>query len=660
MNRSERLVVDVAKLWAPPKELSVSQWADKNFYLSPEYAAEHGRWLTLPFQREPLDATGDPRIWQTVIKSCTQLLKTTVIQISTAYEIDQDPGPILIIQPRDADAKSFSKERIAPMLRDVPCLAAKVSDSKAKKSDNTIEEKWFKGGLLAITSAGSPGNLARRAIRSLKCDEENKWVLSSGAEGKPFSLALKRTATFRHRRRVIRCCSPTAQGDAIDLAYQDSDRREFYVPCPACGHKQSMMLKFRSQVRWTKVAEDGKTPLSREEQARTARYHCENPDCDAQWDDAARLGAVEQGEWLAHAQFNGIAGFWISELYSPWKQLGEIVLDYLMKKDNPEDLKTFINTSLAENWIEPGETLEWERLVERREDYAVSIVPKGGLFLTIGVDVQREEGGRLECEIVAWGENRESWSVDYRVIYGDPAQSEVWNRLEELLHETFPHESGGELGIERMFVDSGDGTTTREVYEWVQKQPRPRVWAIKGDRRGDQPVSGPRATELNNQGKKTKYGTLLRIVNVDYFKAGFYADLRKRKPTDEEIENGLAFPQGFCHFPKDGVYGDEHFRQICNEQLVTHRGKNGRTKTEWRQLPGRNEALDARIYAMAGAWDFGVHKFQPRHWEMLSIKLAESALRLASPKAETPKPAELIRPAPAGDSWIPQRSWFNR
>lgn len=628
MTQAQKLLTAAVKRWKPPKQLSVADWADQHFYLSSEYAAEAGRWSTISFQREPLNTVSDPSVWQTVIRSCTQLLKTTVIQIGTAYCIDQDPGPILIIQPRDADAKAFSKERISPMLRDVPCLRGKVSDSKAKKSSNTIEEKWFKGGLLACTSAGSPGNLARRAIRFLFCDEEDKWVASSGSEGKPFSLALKRTATFRHRKKAIRCCSPTVAGSSIDVAYEQSDRREYYVPCPECGHKQSMMLKFRSQVRWDR------TLATREEQARTARYHCES--CDAGWDDVARRGAVELGEWRAHAPFAGIAGFWISELYSPWKSLGEIVLDYLMKKETAEDLKTFVNTSLAENWAEPGEVLEWRTLLDRRESFAVGTVPAGGLFLTASVDVQREDGGRLECRVNAYGENRERWAVDYRIFHGDPNDLDSplspWRGVEAMLVDTWPNEAGAELAIERMFVDSGDGAVTASVYAWVQKQPRPRVWAIKGDRRSDQPVGPPKTVETTTAGRKLKFGLVFKIVKSDFFKAAFYADLKRRPPTEEERAQGMDYPQGYFHIPLDPIFGDEHCKQICSEQLVTRRNKSGRTVTEWEQTRPRNEALDTAAYCDAAAWDFGANRFQPRHWEMLRQKVKDLT---PAPSAET-------------------------
>jgi phage terminase large subunit GpA-like protein len=236
MNSAERLLAKVCTACLrPDPELTVSQWADLYRYLSPESAAEHGKWVTLPFQREPLDAMGEKKTYRVVIKSATQMLKTETILNGIGYFAHQDPGPMLVLQPRDGDAKAFSKERISPMIRDTPALRGIFSDLKSRISNNTIEEKLFRGGMLALTSAGSPGNLARRAIRFLFCDEIDKYPPGAGAEGNPISLARKRLATFRHRRKEILTCSPTLAGSEIDRAYEGSDKREYYVPCPACG-----------------------------------------------------------------------------------------------------------------------------------------------------------------------------------------------------------------------------------------------------------------------------------------------------------------------------------------------------------------------------------------------------------------------------------------
>jgi phage terminase large subunit GpA-like protein len=608
MNAPGKLIARVkAACLRPPPELTVSQWADRYRFLSSESAAEHGKWTTLPFQRGPFDAISDGRVYRVVIKSATQMFKTEAILNSIGYFAHQDPGPILVLQPRDADAKAFSKERIARMIRDTPALRTIFAESKSRASSNTIEEKLFAGGMLAITSSGSPGNLARRAIRFLFCDEVDKYPATAGPEGNPISLARKRLATFRHRRKEILTCSPTVAGSEIDRAYEASDKREYYVPCPVCGCMQSMMLKFRTQVRWDESLS------SREEQAESARYHCE--ECDAPWNDAQQWIAVERGEWRAHAPFRGIAGFWISELYSPWKRLSEIVLDFLTKQGNSEDLKTFIQTSLAENWLDKGEAPEWEMLLGRCEAYQPGTVPKGGLFLTAGVDVQRD---RLEVEVVAWGRQRESWSVDYQIFEGKTSEKDVWKQLEAFCAKTYSAPSGAELPISRMFVDSGDGTTTNDVYNWVRVRPATQVVAIKGTDKGILPVSQPSPVEVTIGGQKIKRGLRIRTINVSFFKAELYADLKKGPPTEEERAQGWQYPPGYCHFPSGANYGDEHFKQRCAEQLVAHfNRRSGRTKTEWQQTRARNEALDCRVYARAAAWDLGMDRMQDKHWKVL-------------------------------------------
>ncbi len=619
------LAKEVCKLWAPPPDLTVSEWADTYRYLSSESSAEHGKWRTRSFQRGPMDAVSDRRIRRVVVKSATQMLKTEVILNSLGYFAHLEPGPILVLQPRDADAKTFSKERIAPMIRDTPVLKPIFARAKSRSSDNTIEEKLFKGGMLAIASAGVAGNLARRAIRFLFCDEVDLYPPSASEKGNPISLAQKRLATFRHRSKEILTCSPTVAGSEIDRAYEASDRREYFVPCPKCGLYQSMMLKFWKQVRW-----DASLP-TREEQARSARYHCEG--CAEPWNDAARRKAIEHGEWRAQAGANGIAGFWISELYSPWKQLSEIVLDFLTKKDNAEDLKTFVNTSLAENWVEQGEAPEWEILLSRREEYVPGTVPAGGLFLTAGVDVQRD---RLEVEVVAWGRGRESWSVDYQIFEGKTSETTVWKKLEEYRASTFTTTKGAEIPIARMFVDSGDGTTTNDVYNWVRTQPAGQVIAIKGVDKGILPVSQPSPVDITISGKKIKGGLKIRTVVGPFFKAELYAALKSRPPTAEELAQGWTYPPGYCHFPSGQNYGDEHFKQLCAEQLVTHiNRRTKRAKPEWQQTRARNEALDCRVYARAAAWDRGLDRMQAKHWEQF-----EQQLGMASP----PKPAA---PAPA-------------
>ena len=636
MTPAEDLICEIARLWAPPKKLTVSQWADLYRHLSPESAAKPGKWVTHPFQREPMDAISDSRVSRVVIKSATQMLKTSVLENAAGYFAHQDPGPVMVIQPGDQDAKDFSKEKLAPMIRDSPVLKAIFSESKSRHSDSTITQKHFAGGLLVIVGAGSARNLARRSIRVLLADEIDKY--KSTQEGNPLALARKRLATFRHRAKEVNTCSPTVEGSEIDKAYASSDKREYYVPCPHCGVYQSMMGRW-DHVRWDSLA--GLTLLER---AQTAAYYCDA--CDRPWTDLERWSAVENGQWRAHAPFAGIAGFWISELYSPWKHLWEIVLDFLQKKDDSEDLRTFVNTSLAENWKEKGDAPPDELLYERarREKYTRGIVPKGGLFLTCGVDVQKTY---LQYEVVAWGRNQESWSIDYQILDGSPSAPAVWEKLRNLLGEQFPHESGSMLPIAKMAVDTGH--ETNNVYQWVRSTGGQAI-AVDGRQGGSVAVAHPSLVDVTVSGRKISNGLKLWPVATSMLKAELYGRLNLKPPTEEELAAGSPYPAGYCHFP---AYDAEFFKQLTAEQLITRYVK-GYTKLEWQKTRPRNEALDCRVYARAAAYVVGLDRMSSANWEQLELDLKnsdEAAAEVAS--------AQVVRQR---GSWFGRGTgnWFGR
>lgn len=633
--------LSLAALFAPPEKITVSEWADENRVLTRESSAQTGQWKTRPYQRGPMDAFTDSKVHTIVLMVARQTLKTEVINNCIGFAIDRDPGPILVVQFRDTDCMKWSKIRLTPMLRATPCLRDKVSTEKSRSGNNTVEYKAFPGGHLSVVASASPGNLAALPIRYLFCDEIDKYPASAGASGDPISLAQGRQEEFWNRKTVLACTPTIANFSRIEKAWLESDQQEYEIRCPLCGAYQV--------PRWAQVKfGEG---VSRRQRAEGARYHC--AECDGALDDAARWRASFAGRYRATAEFNGVAGFRVNGLARIGTKLSELVDQWLKSEGHLEARKTFINEQLAETWQEPGEQLEWRVLSDRREPYAIGVVPAGGRFLTAGVDVQREDGGRLEVEVVAFGENRETWSVANRTFYGDPTQPEVWKKLETFRSEAFPHELGGELPIERMFVDSGDGTVTPFVYDWVQRQPRPQVWAIKGDRRSEQPVGPPKAAESTLRGRKRDHGIVFRLVNVDFFKAQLYADLKKRGPTDEERAKGMGYPQGYCHFPIGEEYSDEYFKQVCSEQLVRRKNRKGRVVAEWEPTRTRNEGLDKRIYAMAGAWDYGAHRFQEKHWRMMKAKASTKPMAEENPAPPAPRPR---------NDWFGGRTenWFRR
>lgn len=543
----------------PPPRLTVSQWADTHRQLSSESSAEAGKWSTsrAEYQRGMMDAVSDPDIETVVLMTAAQIGKTELINNVVGFHVHQDPAPMLVVQPTLEMAQTWSKDRLAPAIRDTPVLSAKIGDPRARDSGNTTLHKVFSGGHVTACGANSPSSLASRPCRVILCDEVDRYPLSAGTEGDPVALARKRSATFWNRK-IILVSTPTEKGASrIESAYGESDQRKYFVPCPDCGEHQE--LKW-SNVRWT----DSKPS--------TAEYTCEC--CGSCWNDAKRFQSIRYGEWRKTAEGDGkTAGFHLSALYSPWTPLEDIVRDFLASKRDPMRLKTWINTTLGETYEEQGERIDEYDLFERREDWPDDL-PEGAVVLTAGVDVQDD---RLAYEIMATGSGQETWSIQYNEIYGDPSSAELWQRLDEVLAQKFVHPKRGEMIIRSTCIDSG-GHYTQQVYNYVKRRAGKRVFAIKGIGGEGKPIIGK--PSKNNIGKINLFP-----VGTDTAKELIFARL---KITDEG--------PGYCHFSI--THSEEYFRMLTSEKKVTRYHK-GRPKREWVKVRQRNEALDCRVYAMA-------------------------------------------------------------
>jgi len=508
--------------------------------------------------RGVMDAVCEPGVREVVVMTSAQVGKTEALLNVIGYHVHQEPSPILVLLPTLDIGEAFSKDRLAPMLRDTPALRGKVRDARSRDSGNTLLHKTFPGGHVTIAGANSPASLASRPIRVVLADEVDRYPVSAGAEGDPLSLAQKRAQRFWNRR-FMSVSTPTVKGRSrIEMAFEASDRRYFMVPCPDCGHRQRLVW---AQVHW---------PEGRPE---AAEYACET--CGSSWSDAVRWAAVRRGEWAGTAPFTGVAGFHLSELYGPGSRLGEIAEAFLKAKRSPETLKAWVNTSLGETWEDQAERVDGHMLSARVEDWG-DLAPAGVLLLTCGVDVQDT---RVEVELVGWGVGEESWSLDYAILYGDPSAPEIWQQLDDYLLQRIETEDGRSLAVQAACVDSG-GHHTQAVYRFCRERFRRRVFAIKG-MAGPGRLVWPKRASLNNSGRVPLF-----LIGVDAAKDAVYARWRVDQPGP-----------GYAHIPLGRE--PQWFEQATAEQVATKFVRGFPTRV-WELPPGkRNEGLDCRVYAYA-------------------------------------------------------------
>lgn len=587
---------------APPPDMTVSEWADEHRRLSVEASAMPGRYRTeqTEYMREPMDMVGDPRVKRITFMSSAQVAKSTFIENVIGYFIHNDPCPILHVSPTIESCEMFSKERLAPMLRDSPALRGLVKDARSRDSENTIRNKKFPGGILALVGANSPAGLASRPIRVVLCDEVDRFERSAGTEGDPINLAVKRTTTFWNRVLIF-VSTPGNKGESrIEDEYGRGDMRQRWCPCAECGATQ--VLKW-SQVKWM----DG-DPY-------TAIYECEH--CGAAWNDTARNIAVKAGDWVPQRPFNGNVSYHLSQIYSPFAPLADGVRDFLDAKGNPELMKTWVNTFLGEAWEEAGKRLEWSDVMDNRAEFDTP-VPEEVTLLTGAIDVQDD---RFEIEVVGWGDDYRSWSIDYHVIYGDPSSPDVWHQLRTYLNQSHMHPLFGEIPVRMWCIDSG-GHYTTAVYDFSVTMPR--VMPIKG-------VGGTGRAMVGRPSKNNLRGIPVFPLGVDTIKEIVSARLRSKR--------GEA---GFCEFPHDRQ--QEYFMGLTAEELRTTYVKSVR-KMVWHKIRTRNEPFDLRVYATAAL-------------EMLSVDL--NAQRRAALREKYRRDIEVLMPRAKPRPQKPRNNWVDR
>lgn len=556
--KTSNLFKKLVQTVSPPEALTVSEWADSHRYLSIEASAEPGKWRTdrAPYQREIMDSISDREVEVAVIMSSAQVGKSEIILNILGYHIDHDPCPILLIQPTVDNAKDFSKERIAPMIRDTPNLRSKIKEAKSRDSGNTIQNKAYPGGSMSLKGANSPKGLASKPIRVLLCDEVDRYPVSAGAEGDPIALAEKRTKTFWNSKKIY-VSTPTDDGvSRIQKEYEDSTKEQWCLPCPCCGKYQPLAW---GQIDFETVSMQCK--------------FCDELCTEYEWKSGT-------GKWIAqNPERKTKRGFHLNAMASPWERWEKIIEEFkTAKKMGKESLKTWVNTFLGEVWTDDeGETVDYELLMRRREAYNAQ-VPDEVLILTAGVDVQDD---RLECEVVGWGLDKESWGIEYKVFHGVPNQKHVWEALDSFLESSFYYAEGNYLRIMSTCIDTG-GHFTTETYDFLKPRELRRIYGIKGYGGSGKPLIGKAS---RNNVKKA----ILFPLGVDAGKERIYSNLAI---TDEG--------PGFCHFPIESEkgYTQEYLKSLCSEKKVT-RYQKGIVSYTWVKRHARNEGLDLRNYAQA-------------------------------------------------------------
>jgi len=615
--------------------------------------------MRTPWVRGMQAALDDPRVHKVVDMKASQTAWTEGVLINYLLKrIDIDPCGIIGMFAKTGAADEFVDEKFAPAVIATPRMHSKIDVTTTRKAGNKKLFKKFSGGFLKLVGSNSPSSVKSTSAQVIFVEEPDDANTNVKGQGDTIKLLEDRKKTFSDGLMIYGGTPTIKELSAIEDAYKSSDQRKYFIPCHDCG--DSHVLDWEN-VKWEQNSET-KHEIYGHARPETGFYAC--PHCGSVWDDDQKNDNVQKAEttpgagWQATAEFRGVAGFGhISELYAPFDgsrfiRLVERYLEARKKFDAGDDTDyiTFVNTCLGLPYEYESDAPEVEDLAKRAEDYPELLVPNGGLILTVGIDVQHD---RFAVIIRVWGRGEESWLVYWGEVFGTVTdqKNDVWHELEQLVFSAKQHENGFEIMPSAVSIDSSDGKTSDQVYNWVRlmqkKYAHVHVMAIKGESNNpDKEIySTPKASvDPRSPTKAARYGLRIYMVGTNKGK-----DL-----ISTRLQLTGAGPGRFHYYQE---VRSDYYDQLTSE--VKAPSRRMRNKLIWQLRSGkRNEALDCEDYALHAARSQKTHTLTPKQWDALELKLKQTDLftqpqlvqqESKNTEEEIPKTVTIIE---ANDPWL--------
>lgn len=602
---------------SPPQPYSV--WAEKHFDMDEESSHRRGLWESWPFQIGWMDAFSNDDIFEVDVEKAKRVGYTKTVVGFCEYNASHRRRKLAVWQPTDDDRDSFVKSEVQPAF-DI-CKAIDPV-RRANRDDDTIKFKRFRGSVQHYLGAKAARNFRRITVAVSILDEvdamdpvvEKTIDPYTGAvgrlEGAPFPKVILGT-TPRHKltshiRRRVECA------DAV-MRYE--------IPCPHCGIMHPLLWGGADVAHGFKW--DNGNPAS-------VRHIC--PHCRESITQADYLAIWRQGMWISrcgHYTYNHLQKRWCDgngqtiraprhvafvnawTAYSPQRAWSDIVREFLearktQKAGDSGPMQGFKNETLADVWEEEFEHTDASVLRARaKTDLALplQIVPVGACKVVMGIDTQADR-----WEMVAWaiGRGLEMWPIDYRVIYGNPADQQEWfDKLDPVINTLYKHLNGHDIPVAATGIDTGGSNWTHQAYNYCRARAHMKVYATKGDPALGLPIKmKPSWVDVNAGGRTLKRGIKLWRICVDTAKDLLHGRLDQIK---------LAGP-GYVHL--NAQLPEQWFDQLTAEHRIRVRAAHGWAE-RWVCPNGhRNEVLDCTVIAMFLCEVLGLHNTPDSTWSL--------------------------------------------
>lgn len=600
----------------PGTRLPVDEWAEKYLDLSPRVTRYSGRVRIdrTPYMRGPLRAYTQGKLRRHVFIWAPQVGKTLMLQIIMGYDVDNNPGPMMIVYPDRNTAKRRSRKHLLPLIRDSAVLNRHTT---GRPDDLQLFEYALDRMTINVAWAGSPSMMAGESIRHLRRDEFAKYKHNDKDEAHPMELSKRRVAAYSPGETIVDATTPGLVGKYGDKDLKEGTWHEYWVPCPHCGkpdqvqHIQDPVLDvaeaelvgIRDQLtaagfqvlEWDNITWD-KKQKSTEAMAATAHYVC--PQCQGRVEHHQVHAMTLLGKWVPRyadrAHYSWHLPSWYRDMAE--STFSAVVERWLKALGDPTKIQDCLNGDRAIGYEEQGvQKTESEIRKNCCRGYALRTVPFTPVFLFMTADLRAPE---IHFVVRAWTYDETSGQVIYGVLprlkawrEGDIPTGESLAVLDKLLERTYKAVDGHEYPITLTGIDSGFNTD--EVYAYCRT--RGNCVAMKSEEGMTQILkfSKPEIEPISKAPRPDS-------CNLVSWNHTYFADV-----LDGRMGVGEGLP-GEWMLPND--IGDDLLVHLIAEKKKQITSRWGRGRTAWVTVNKRNHWLDcerqqfvlARLLDLAG------------------------------------------------------------
>lgn len=588
-------------------------WAEKNIFIIKSSKPGMYQNRNNPPLAGLLDILDRPNVRRFVMRKAVQTGGSLVVHIFMLRRKTQNSNTTMLVMADREKMKNVSKTRLLPMMKKSPGIQPLISDNPDDTSQLLVQ--YRNGATLLMAWAGSESAVSSDPCEDVIVDEVDKYKNLINLEE-----IKDRTTTYDRTSKSALLSTPSGLEDPITVELHDCDVIcDCHVKCPDCGTVQTMTwdrITYPRRDEKVESEEERKKLANKIEREKLARYQCIG--CESEWDDYKRNKALENYEWIPREGSLDDAisvGVQYPSWVSTFKSLSKPVARWLRAQGYPDRIKKWFNNEMGEPHEEEttGEMVLEDVIYERRYQYypdgAKWRVPMKACLLIAAVDVQQSPA-RLECEVVAWAPEFESWGIEYRQFPGDPMKKQVWADLDEFLKTEWLHESGVLMKIAAVGIDTGYLPETVDAF--IEPRRARRFYGVKGAKADDAPLY-----RMSTYSKK-------KNKKVPRFYVGTHV---AKDMLITWLQNEVKGP-GYMHLPL--TYDFEYCKQVTAEMAINVTDKYGKIRRKWVLRPGhqRNEPVDIRNYILA------VLQILNPNYKKLMARIMEKAELLKSPQEE--------------------------